>query len=549
MLGRKKTQLSFTDIDVLQAWEQKPIVPENSIYYGLSQASDIFKDELFADAYSFSGRPSIPPSRLIKVLLLQFYDKVSDREAENRARYDLRWKVALGLSIGESGFDYCALSRFRARLLLHKKERKAFEEILGAAIAKGLLPGSCAKQIVDSTYMLGAGAVQDTYTLIRTAIRKLLKVVGQRIDIRVLLSKPLNLDYQSKDKPKINWEEPSERNKILNELYEDSLNIIDAADKLKLNKQEQETRDILATVAVQDIEQQADRTVKIKKGVAKDRIISTNDPQMRHGRKSSARLFDGYKTHTAIEPGNNFITEIEITPGNAHDSEALAPLVEKQPEAKKPDKILCDMAYGTGKNREDMEDRQIKLICPVPNDNGRNGCFPKSAFKIDLETQTCQCPAGKLSAEKIYDKKTNQLKVFAFSPEQCQDCPFLNQCTKSKKGRRTVTVNQYEKYIQEARDFQKTEEFQNEYPERSKIERKQAEMVHHGLRQARYIGTAKVYLQSLLIGTIVNFKRYWKLINEKVTTGKEATGFNVIPTITMTPPPVITWGSVCPNAS
>jgi len=162
-LGRQKTQLSFTDIDVLQAWEQKPIVPENSLYYGLSQANDIFTDELFADAYSFSGRPSIPPSRLIKVLLLQFYDKVSDREAENRARYDLRWKVALGLSIGESGFDYCALSRFRARLLLHKKERTAFEEILGAAIDKGLLPGNCAKQVVDSTYVLGAGAVQDTY--------------------------------------------------------------------------------------------------------------------------------------------------------------------------------------------------------------------------------------------------------------------------------------------------------------------------------------------------------------------------------------------------
>ena len=112
MLGHKKNQLSFTDIDTLQTWGQKPIVSENSIYYGLSQANEIFKDELFADAYSFSGRPSIPPSRLIKVILLQFYDKVSDREAENRARYDLRWKLALGIPIAESGFNYSALSRF-----------------------------------------------------------------------------------------------------------------------------------------------------------------------------------------------------------------------------------------------------------------------------------------------------------------------------------------------------------------------------------------------------------------------------------------------------
>lgn len=101
MLGRKKNQLKFTDIGTLQTWEQKPIVPKDSIYYGLSQANEIFKDELFADAYSFSGRPSIPPSRLIKVLLLQFYDKVSDREAEKRARYDLRWKMALGISIAD----------------------------------------------------------------------------------------------------------------------------------------------------------------------------------------------------------------------------------------------------------------------------------------------------------------------------------------------------------------------------------------------------------------------------------------------------------------
>lgn len=536
MLGHKKNQLKFTDIDTLQTWEQKPIVPENSIYYGLSQANEIFRDELFADAYSFSGRPSIPPGRLIKVLLLQFYDKVSDREAENRARYDLRWKIALGISIAESGFNYSALSRFRARLLLHEKERTAFEEILEAAIAKGLLPGNCAKQIMDSTYVLGAGALQDTYTLIRMAVRKLLITISKRLNLIALLPKPLNLDYQSRNKPKINWEDPAERNKLLNELWQDALQIVEIVDKLKLTKQEQELRDILATVAIQDIEQQKDGTVKIKQGVAKDRIISTNDPEMRHGRKSSARRFDGYKTHTAMETGNNFITEIEVTPGNIHDSEAAALLVDEQPEERKPDTVLCDMAYGTGQNREEMEKRRVKLICPVPTDLGRNGCYPKSAFTIDLDAQTCQCPAGKTAAEKIYHKKTNQLKVFAFSQEQCQNCPLLNQCTKSKKGRRTITVNQYERHLQEARAFQQTEEFKNEYPQRCKIENKQAEMVHHGLRQARYIGKAKVNLQALLIGAIVNFKRYWKLVTEQSQLKYDTCG--VITNITTAPLPL-----------
>lgn len=212
--------------------------------------------------------------------------------------------------------------------------------------------------------------------------------------------------------------------------------------------------------------------------MAKDRIISTTDPEMRHDRKSSARLFDGYKTHTAIESENSFITEIEVTLGNAHDSEAATDLVDKQPEAIRPNEVLSDMAYGVGKNREEMERREIKLLCPVPTGIGRNGCFPKTAFNINLEAQTCQCPAGKMAPERIYDKNTNRLKVFVFSQEQCQSCPLLNQCS-------------------------------------CKIESKQAEMVHHGLRQARYIGKAKVYLQSLLIGALVNFKRYWKLLAEQ----------------------------------
>jgi len=112
MLGHQKQQLKFTDINILQTWEEKPLVPEDSFYYGLSQADDIFRDELFADCYASCGRPSIPPSRLVKVLLLQFHDRASDREAEKRALYDLRWKVSLNLPLGEAGFDHTDLTRW-----------------------------------------------------------------------------------------------------------------------------------------------------------------------------------------------------------------------------------------------------------------------------------------------------------------------------------------------------------------------------------------------------------------------------------------------------
>ena len=90
--------------------------------------------------------------------------------------------------------------------------------------------------------------------------------------------------------------------------------------------------------------------------------------------------------------------------------------------------------------------------------------------------------------------------------------------------------------MQKARAFQQIEEFKKEYPERCKIENKQAEMVHHGLRQARYIGKAKVCLQSLLIGAIVNFKRYWKLVKEQSHSKPDTCG--VITNITKVPLPL-----------
>ncbi|MDA8335434.1 MAG: IS1182 family transposase [Peptococcaceae bacterium] len=496
----------------METWEGRPLVRKDSIYYALSQADDIFRDDLFSGCYASCGRPSVRPSLLIKVMLLQFFDNVSDREAEQRALYDIRWKKALGVPLGESGFDYSLLSKFRTRLLFNRKERLIFDTILDVATSRGLVPKGFAKQIIDSTCTFGAGAVQDTYTLITKAIRKALHELGGRLGIRL---KDLNIDYGSKSKIKIDWNNSSEREIVLNMLHQDAEKIIAAAQSLQLSEEEAGLLDLLSMVTSQDIEQNDDGTVKIKKGVAKDRVISTTDPDMRHGRKSNSRLFDGYKTHSTEEKETEFITGVEVTAGNAHDSEAVSPLLDSQPVARRPEELSGDGAYGTGANRKDMKERKILLISPVPEPSGRDGCYPKSMFGIDIENETCQCPAGEYAQEEIHDKKTGELKVFLFSEKQCNNCPFRDQCTKNKKGRRTITINKHEKYLQEGRAFQETEKYQTEYPERCKIERKQSEMVRHGLRKARYIGLAKVRLQALFIAALVNMKRYWKLLNQQ----------------------------------
>jgi transposase len=162
------------------AWCRE-LLREGSIYALLAEHGDrIVRDEDFAECCSERvGRPSIPPSLLAKVLLLAYRDGLSDERAMEAVRFDLRWKIVLDLPVDHPGFHPASLVRFRARLLLHGKERLVFERSLELASELGLLSGS-AEQVVDSTPMLGAAAVQDTAVLVRAAVAKLLDAVGAR---------------------------------------------------------------------------------------------------------------------------------------------------------------------------------------------------------------------------------------------------------------------------------------------------------------------------------------------------------------------------------
>jgi transposase len=216
MLARVDGQRGFFDA----AW-CAGLLAENSIYALLAEHGErIVRDEDFAECYSPShGRPSIPPSLLAKVLLLAFRNGLSDERAMEALRFDLRWKAALDLPIDHPGFHPTSLVRFRARLLLHGKERIVFERSVELATELGLIEGRT-EQIVDSTPMLGAAAVQDTVTLVRAGVRKLLDAARAADGPAAHeLAAGLAFDYaQPREKPAGDWHDKVAREALLVEV-------------------------------------------------------------------------------------------------------------------------------------------------------------------------------------------------------------------------------------------------------------------------------------------------------------------------------------------
>jgi transposase len=321
MLAMADRQQGFFDA----AWCSE-LLPEGSIYALLAEHGDrIVRDEDFADCYSEStGRPSIPPSLLAKVLLLAYRDGLSDERAMDAVRFDLRWKVALDLPVDHPGFHPTSLVRFRARLLLHGKERLVFERSLELATELGLLCGP-AEQILDSTPMLGAAAAQDTATLVRSAVRKLLDAV-KAADGRAAeeLTSGLRLDYsRPREKPAGDWQDKAAREALLAEVARDAERALRAVaeDELAADAAIAEAAKLLREIVGQEFELADDELPRPRGGRRSRRILSAEDPEMRHARSSAARPFSGYKIHAAADAEAPLLTAIALSPGNEHDGQ------------------------------------------------------------------------------------------------------------------------------------------------------------------------------------------------------------------------------------
>ncbi len=521
MLGRRSDQHGLFEGDT----QYLDHVGRDSFYgYLASLRGSLFRDEQFADFYDQQGigRPSVPPSLLATALLLQTFDRVSDEEARDRATFDVRWKVALGIWIDQQPFAKSTLQLFRAQLVVHEAAAEIFRRSLELAREQGFAVRNRKMRVaLDTTKILGRGAVKDTYNLLGDGIvlvlRQLAKLAAvQLADYATQRGLSRYVSEQSvKGEAELDWDNAAERTRLLSEIVADGDALLEEVSKVRATLSDGSAEDDalkraaerLSQVLLQDIERKPEGA-SLHEGVATDRMPSVHDPEMRHGHKSAHNRFDGHKAQIAVDTETQLITAVAVLPGNAADNSGALALVE-QTEDNSETKVaetIGDCAYGDGATRRQFAEAERPLVAKVAVTRNRD-CFPKTDFVIDLVAKTCVCPAGKNGLARYSrpsgEGQERKLRGFRFRAEQCAACPLRPQCVRGLRGR-TIAVHPDEALLQKARALQRSAEFRPYKQARQVVEHRIARLVQLGIRQARYFGRAKTLFQLLMAATVAN---------------------------------------------
>ena len=555
-LGREERQGRFDDVMLLVGDQ----LPAGSIYRLLGEHGGVlFGDGYFADLFKRStrGRPTVPARVVATVMLLQAYEGLSDREACDRLAFDLRWKAAAGLAVGAEAFHPTVLVGMRNRLRASDRPRRLFDDVNTTARAAGLLRGR--RRVIDSTPLFDAVATQDTVIQLRAAVRKVL-TAADRADpalagaVREVLTR--DDDYASLGKPPCDWDDPAAREALVDALVKDAQAALAALDGRELEGPLAEAAELLGVVAGQDVEAGEDGVFRIARRVARDRVISTVDVEARHGHKSRARTFDGYKSHFSVDPAEELITNVAVTAANTADREVIdelltepvtdtcaadteagggAPRAHTESGAGEPAaspgadsgsdsaagcepkdvEVYGDSAYADGATLDEQTARGRDMRTKVPPVRNANG-YSKDQFTVDLAAGTVTCPAR--HTVTIRDGRRHRVARFG---ALCGSCPLRATCTKSRRGR-VISIHPHEAALQHAKARQRDPAWQHDYRTyRPVVERKISHFTRRpwGGRKARCRGKKRILTDILTRASALNLDRLATLGLHHGTTG------------------------------
>jgi Transposase domain (DUF772)/Transposase DDE domain len=438
------------------------LVPAGGVFGFLAaHRAEVFPDADYADLFAPPGvgRPSIPATRMAAVLTLQALHDCSDRETAEAVRFDVRWKVAIGVSLDDRGFDPSSLVYWRNRIARSARPHRVNDAVRKIVEQTGILTGR-RRRAVDSTILADAVATQDTVTQLVAAVRRVAReVAGAAEQIAAVCT---GHDYSTPGKPQIDWDDPAAKDALVSALVNDANAVVDAFRDAELDERAASALALLALVAGQDVEPAegsdgTDGRWRIAGTVAEDRVISTVDPDARHTRKSPEARRDGYRAHVAAEPQTGIITGEKLTKAGGQensDHAVAAQFVAAQvaadhggdgghDEQDRP-AWYADSAYGTGQLRDAIERAGHQaVIKPTPLRPAVAGGFTVDDFTVDQQRGTVTCPAG-------HTVTLSPTRIATFGI-RCRDCPLRERCTTCKTGRKLGPLHQRDDLLRQAR--------------------------------------------------------------------------------------------------
>ena len=462
-----------------------------------------------------AGKEPVCPALMAMALIMQGYLGLSDGDAVEATVVDLRWQMVLD-RLGEErpAFSQGALFDFRQRLIAHDMDRRLLERTAAVArSSKGFDAKKLPKTLriaIDSSPLQGAGRVEDTINLIGHAARKVVRCVAQLLDWEfeeVCRKAGISLLLQKSVKKALDrdWSDEQQKAEAIDVLARQVLSLerwianhlADEAGRPPL----QQLLVVLRQLMDQDLEPDPDRGGKrIIEGVAQERQISVEDPEMRHGRKTKSQRIDGYKRHVATDLDSETTVACAVTPANRPEHEALPELkADLDEQGIRFAEAHFDRAYMASAAVAEIVAQGAEILCkPGKSQNGHR--LTKDAFDLDLRAKTITCPAG--HTESIQWGQTVE-----FDPDTCHACLIRAQCTSASAGHgRTVTIAADEPLQKKLRQMQKTSSGRERFRERVPVEHR---LAHVGQRQgprARYRGTRKNLFDLRRAGVIQNLE-------------------------------------------
>ncbi len=467
--------------------------------------AELFNDGFQAQLESMyrdtgAGKEPKPPAFLAMVLLLQGFLGVSDGDAVEVTMLDLRWQMVLDcLGATEPAFSQGALQAFRDRLIAHDMDLRLLERTVELARATKefdwkKIPKTL-RVAMDSAPLEGAGRVEDTINLLGHAARKVVECAAGLIHwtperVCSEARAPLLVGPSVKAALDLEWSDPAQKASAVKSLVVELENLKDwletkLGEELKKPPLAEEVA-ALQQLMNQDLEPDPTRGgMKIREGVAEDRRVSVEDPEMRHGRKSKTKRFNGYKRHIATDLDSGLILAAAITPANRPEEEAAPDLQQDiARQGLEIAELYIDRGYVASPLVDEILGAGREVICkPWVARNGRS--FTKAAFKMNLRDLSITCPAGE--TERIEFGS-----VVEFDPEACDHCPLRAKCTATTLGNgRTVAIAENERLQHRLRKQIATPRGRAKLRERVAVEHKLAHLVRRQGRRARYRGVRK----------------------------------------------------------